>query len=1293
MYSQSDLVSMVSAETIINNAQLAQEYSLDLHNSVMNHWDEVRTDFNFDPTLLSNFLRYRLGYLAPFNQQDYQPTHALREHTVLIVFLISAIAQFLHNVSFVANFSPALIMQSRYGSQFLWSSPHNFLCLPVSMTVSDRHSLRQFLKRVEDFDLANYLSQATRTLSDRYDDVQLLCVSLQFTFTRLPNIAYGGKTVGMASCCHDYHPYHHNIFSTTNNCFFNSLSTHFMVKNGYVVKKTPISHKINRRTGYLIKKTFWKWLFSNNQPDVNLIFNQYGITTYGLALAEKFLCHNINIWQKTSILIKKLIQRKLISSSKVMKRYVMAHKSCSRYEKEINFIQGDTLNWRQKHLICVTNIRYVWSKYICESCNSRFAYPWLLKRHQKSVCGREKKKYLSNTKIPRVNNFFYTLSKLIPEHELVLDKYFHLITLTKTNSTISAQITNPNTETNSIFQSKTEYELAEKVLNHLHMINPVWKEMRLRNNIGFLAKFYAKLQHKNQPDTFHETTFLRESLCQYLSTSQIFIMIPFEEQQLLKNFTDALMRHHFANYSPDSCNYQSRRGKLSQLSLIGKKTGLQVFSVHNIIPQMYSSGDGKSDFFAFKNVANLIMEHFKVDIFSGFINSATQIARIIFDSCIVSGQNFAFMSPSKALIQELENSTKYGHLQAHKSIINDMSPLKTLYVTDFIKFHTSILSQFKPYFGTALTLVKKGTEFVQETRFNFCAFANIFFTCLAKLTYARVFFQLLGPEEKLRYPVDLVILFPRPYTGTQELWVKSYGFYHGCFHHGCKNPCHIKNSRTKTHISTCETCQASSKPSRSKHRPQLWTMPSGQTHEKSFHPHLKKTYQEVHERTIMIENLVAAESEIGSVLVLRECELIAYFDKPVKHLLEYLNLPPRPDLDTSEIFSCVFDRVVTQCFPLLGLKGKKITMDAIIRQIRAGTIHGLLKASGKCMEKTEKLLGNFKIFSILNEHGQMCNSNQLQNQLITSEFLQYLIDSKAEYSPDFVLTGIQKIFLFPNIEEKPFQNTCQYLLELMKRYKDNKYFSGLLKGIPNLYCGQMAVSADKFPDTYFLRESDFQSLRQLKNFMTSYHLDNGVYAAKFSSVRPIRNHCHNFFQITQKGRQIFVQCLIALTTYLDCQLGTCNCDSMWLNSPIRAKPTYPDQEPILILDQLLRPGLTASQYAEYVRVKFKYFLQTGVCHEHSKAYLNSLVSGTTFYPSPCCKEYESIDDNPFKLKSVGYGNKGLILSINKSIYMDETTNEAVVKCSGIKNKQFDLFFKSCDKDTQSFLMDFTGDHE
>ena len=203
----------------------------------------------------------------------------------------------------------------------------------------------------------------------------------------------------------------------------------------------------------------------------------------------------------------------------------------------------------------------------------------------------------------------------------------------------------------------------------------------------------------------------------------------------------------------------------------------------------------------------------------------------------------------------------------------------------------------------------------------------------------------------------------------------------------------------------------------------------------------------------------------------------------------------------------------------------------------------------------------------------------------------------------------------------------------------------------------------------------------MKYFLSSQSLGNDVYLAKFWSNDKSKNHLQNHFAVVQKGREIFIRCLISICTYLDCTLVSCNCNSFWLNSAIKTK----GKQPIFVLDEWLRPQLNEKQISEYMKMKFLYFIETYVCPQHVEHYKQKLLSKTPYDPPQCCKDFKSVN-SPFKLKIVSTGNAAMVIKINKSITIDGILGEVSLKCSGIKGKNFDNFFKSCNNDIQQALV-------
>ena len=103
MYSLSELTTIVNVDSHVDPNRL--KYSVDILPTVLDCYDEIHTDFQIQPNLLSNSARFRLGQLAPSTDLDYQP-NVLEDHPALIMFLVSILHHFFQNTVTTVNFSP-----------------------------------------------------------------------------------------------------------------------------------------------------------------------------------------------------------------------------------------------------------------------------------------------------------------------------------------------------------------------------------------------------------------------------------------------------------------------------------------------------------------------------------------------------------------------------------------------------------------------------------------------------------------------------------------------------------------------------------------------------------------------------------------------------------------------------------------------------------------------------------------------------------------------------------------------------------------------------------------------------------------------------------------------------------------------------------------------------------------------------------------------------------------------------------------------------------------------------------
>ena len=315
----------------------------------------------------------------------------------------------------------------------------------------------------------------------------------------------------------------------------------------------------------------------------------------------------------------------------------------------------------------------------------------------------------------------------------------------------------------------------------------------------------------------------------------------------------------------------------------------------------------------------------------------------------------------------------------------------------------------------------------------------------------------------------------------------------------------------------------------------------------------------------------------------------------------------------------------------------------------------------------------------------MINTNAVCNQLVTADFLKYLLSKNTiEAIPDFRLTAISKVYLYPLVKSTPFAEPCDYLSQLMESNSQNKQYSELLKSISNVFIGQWAQSP-KFPQNYLLEKNDFNAISQWKDFIAAEALTSDICLVKKKPQQIYSNQEQNQFAVTLKGREIFLKCIVAFSHYLCWSLKSCNCDGFLTASTktLVHNSSIPD---IFMLDQWLLSNLSKKSITQYVELKFMYFSKPQVCPTHLNAYIMHLINKKQFIPYKCCTEYTSeYTNNGYKLKMESFGTQGFVIAKNKSLTIDSKSHTATVKCSGLKGKDIHTFLNSCGTNVQQLF--------
>lgn len=229
----------------------------------------------------------------------------------------------------------------------------------------------------------------------------------------------------------------------------------------------------------------------------------------------------------------------------------------------------------------------------------------------------------------------------------------------------------------------------------------------------------------------------------------------------------------------------------------------------------------------------------------------------------------------------------------------------------------------------------------------------------------------------------------------------------------------------------------------------------------------------------------------------------------------------------------------------------------------------------------------------------------------------------------------------------------------------------------------MAANPHRYPQTHLIPSSKFFDLSQIKDLLCTENITKDVILTSFKSSSSYTNNIHNHFLIIQKSRLIFIRMYVAFTTFLSLELSSCNCDGLLMTSQYSLpKKQRGSGSPagVIALDSALKAHLSESQLADYVSLKFKYFSNPMVCPGHKELYLRTLNENSAFKPQDCCLNYVTENNFPHKLKVQYYGEKAIVLGINKSVIQDHETKKIIIKHSGSKQSSLEnLFSKSLDE--------------
>ena len=1258
--------------------------------SIRPFYPEIKTNFCLNPNFVGNLIRIRLAHGAPQHLlPDYFP-QIIRHHPFLLPFVRGLFNHHLSNVSVEVNFNFNLLLISGNYQRFLYSS-QNYLALPVAFTIHNVSTKNAFLRLLADYSVAQYILNAQRNLAIKYEETALLPLSLHLHIRRIPNIVYGllsnNKRIdGLTKCCLKNQ-------SQSIDCFFKSLSIFFEVKNGRLKPTNNKARRSNHRIALKLKNCFKFYLKYEKKVNPTTIFLPEGISTQGISLFEEFSSTRIDIWSQHFIDTKKIKNSKIESTNKKHCFHQRTRISPLLRDKTINLLSIPTTFRRNIfHLYAITNPQFFSNKFFCPDCKLRFKKNAFLKRHLSSNV-HKKENFIPNSKLTKPQDNQHALQTLIPDTFLKTDPVF-CYSLLKLNSNGSFQLDiifkSPLGSISQSFCDNTLNNIAQYLINVISKISLPTLTANILQNHDLLIEFENIEKNFSNVALDFNLSQLKSYILQRISSVPCFITTPESHQHLNPLFIKECLKIFLAQKPTPKINFKSKLSQLTSVLATGPDSNLHIISLGRFLTELYADEalSPLENCDIFEKLNKKLKFYFEKDLINDRLLSITELAEIYFNKRLPFSKFTGFISPSLNLQNYIKESIKFGHLLGEVGIIHPNSSQKSYISFDFSLFYTNILKTFEIKAGKSIEFKAVGVLFEPTQKLNTLSFANILFLALEKLVDGKLHFQLLGPEFqpkglKKNYKVDCVI--------TQTLIdgssISSVLEYDGCYHHACGNidgeinECHLHPSKkTPDHEKDCKICLEAKKPA-SKHRPRLWRLKSHETKD-SIHPTKRERYSLIAQRSNEREQNLKESNFFKNVISLRECVVLSFWNYSIIDLLRSFNIPfdPRNPLLQNTLGS-IFEKTLVETLPIFDSK-TKLTTQKLINLVRSKKLFGFLAISGDLGPVSRTILKNFTPFSKF-EEGKVVNTFSLKNQLVSTEFLAYLLNHELGSPPDFILKKIHRVFAYIPHGQKHFNDPCSNLKKILCENENDKKLRQVTKNISNFFVGNFSRNVNSTPRLVILKQIDFFALPQLKFTRVCEHLIDDYYLLTLGRSQKYKNSCHNGFGIIERGRQILMTFLFELYNHCDARLMRCNTDGAFISS-IQRFPDDCDLESPFFLDFWLKPNLSVEKIDAYLDFKLRYLKHPSFCPAHKIDYIKALRGKTKFDVKQCCKFFSNEDQFPLKIKIENYGSFAIVKGPNQIVSWPMNSREPLIKCSGLREKTLKNFLSFSQKNLTQF---------
>ena len=1252
----------------LNSSASINDYSDDLKRIVEGNWTTVRTQITTNSNMICSEFNFRFASnRGPHeNVINFWPS-PLSVSSYLIEFTRGVLYHYFvrRKRSFRVNFSPNLALISNHTGQnsFIWASRSNHGVLDTSYFCHSVQTFNHFIDVIlKNQDLHAVMLASLSTLSQKYSDGFVAPLSLTFHITSVPSKIFGAGNLPLSQdkCG--------SGALGINKCVWLALSSSFFIEKCGTTKKMKSQQRkfVNTRRAKKLENSFLMWLKKRGIENEILSerIGHLGLPERYLAELEKFLDHSIILVNEKKVNLKKIVNQRMTTTSKCMKYFSNKTVSDNDYE---NFIYLLTKN--DNHVQLMLDIQQYSKKFVCANCSRCFSTNQRLEYHLKAkVC--EKKRFVGE----QIVNFPFASKKCLSEIPECQDislckdmKYAHCLINGSEVGTLSLDMHIDLKTNDKIVVSKTFVNVKECAsyifkFSAKCAVHVLGERMALHfnslMNLETLMKDYENCEKEEiDMSKMKRLDMVKKDIVQYLSKYNVYLSVGVEDPKMVNAFMYELLSKVSEGRECEDISVKFDRHLLQFISI--DKFPVNFILLNNFGAVFHENRASFQMVSEFKNAVKLFHAEFDINIV-GYQN-ITKIGKAMLASCLDEGMRNVFYSPSVSFSSEIDsNFVSYGVLNAQRGFVHRESKMKSALSIDFEKFYARLLmnsNQKWMYIGISQQYVRQGQSFVAKRSKKRFSFANMILNLIEFCCDVSFSISHLNGRERMRYG----LLF----DGVMEIQgQETYFEMNECIFHSCGAHCHEnEGNMSPGHKLTCDVCKtdemASSGPAHLRFlKPRLWKMKTNEQRD-SVHAIKKNvTYDEDRQKTEEKEKIMFERSG-KKVISITECQILYFWHKNVWAFMQSLELPCR--IECGDIQMCTFlEQLTMQSFPLLSYG--RLNHGKIVTAIKNGDLNGFIKCTTVAGPITRRNLGPLKPF-FYKENGVSKSSHDVKEKIVCSLILKELLNN--ELTSDFSIEEIFSITEYKLADKNPFNDLQKPVLNSFKKHTESKGFIQALKGSLNCAIGSLGVNPNRYKNSYLMNEDDIKSMDSLHKLSHGTQVDKDKRLFHFASSGRICNLKHLHMAVISNGIALFCSFMLQFCSYFSGEGYRFNTDGclVFLEQCFPPEILACSNLTSVILDMHLKIRLDLTEAMKYLHWKKNFFVALGVCQNHEKQYLQSLVECKPFNQELCCKNFINSDmAHPIKLEFLG--DVAVVLSVNKASVYNSMTQEYLIKSSG-----------------------------